>query len=175
VYVNGLIQSNYLNDRLNPPAKAAANSLNTSFESLSLPEGVGIDAVIFAMGTKDGSWVVTKAKDYSEENPTYVVSGKYKGESYETVVNANDVNPGDASSIEMSALMAHLKEKGVIDSVELHPYFVDQDNNLTERGLFEKFDWIPSFTDMYEKNLKNSNYPVMLNIGKILSALNARR
>lgn len=57
---------------------------------------------------------VYRAEDYSADNPIYVIEGSADGKKYKTYMNVNDVNPRNASEVEMAVLHSHLMINGEI-------------------------------------------------------------
>lgn len=66
---------------------------------------------------------VYRAKDYSEENPLYLVKGTDKnGNPYEKTVDVRDVNPSNCSYIELLALSAHTGHNDFMTTAILHDH-----------------------------------------------------
>jgi len=57
---------------------------------------------------------IYRAENYSDDNPVYVIEGVADGKEYKTYMNVNDVNPGNASQVEMGVLHTHLCLTGEI-------------------------------------------------------------
>jgi len=87
-------------------------SPSLSFPDLWLP-GV---AITYMGWNIDGKWLnasVYHSENHSPDNPVYLVKGyNVDGTPFESEINVNDVDPRNASFIEMQALYAHLKMSG---------------------------------------------------------------
>jgi len=64
----------------------------------------------------NGGWIsssVIKHESHTERNPVYIVKGMdINGESYEAVINVNDISPYSMNFLEMMALDGHYMTKG---------------------------------------------------------------
>lgn len=66
---------------------------------------------------------VYRAKDYSEENPLYLVKGTDKnGNPYEKTVDVRTVNPSNCSYLELLALSAHTGHNDFMTTAVLHDH-----------------------------------------------------
>ena len=66
---------------------------------------------------------VYRAKDYSDENPLYLVKGTdQNGNTYEKTVDVRNVNPSNCSYPELLALSAHTGHKDFMATAVLHDY-----------------------------------------------------
>jgi hypothetical protein len=74
---------------------------------------------LFSVGnTFTGTTInVFRVDDFNEGDPVYIVKGIHNGQNYEIVVNIHDLIPNNASEIEITALLTHLREDGIIDEV----------------------------------------------------------
>ncbi len=57
---------------------------------------------------------IYRAENYSSDNPVYVIEGSANGKKYTTYMNVNDVDPRNASLVEMGILHTHLCLTGEI-------------------------------------------------------------
>jgi hypothetical protein len=117
---------------------------------------------------------VYRADEFNENDPTYIVKGIHNDKDYEIFINIFDSNPCSASEIEITALLTHLRENGIIDEVARPVRFWDENDNFASSyPPFEKANYVQLFNDCYRQNLKNRNPYIehILNLEKIVSAL----
>ncbi len=103
-----------------------------------------------------GSASVFKSDTYTEDNPQYVV--KYwdgSGEEQEKIVNPKEVNPSNASYLEMLAYSAYLDEQGyttnAFSDFTMSAMGTDVSVNYDETNINEKVDFkimVKKFMDM---------------------------
>jgi hypothetical protein len=118
---------------------------------------------------------VYKVEDFDEDSPAYLVNGIHNGEDYEVTVNIFELDPCSASEIEITALLTHLREGGVIDEVARPVLIWDDDGSpLDGYRPFEKANYVRLFKECYGQNfgLRNPYVEHVMNLGKIVSALN---
>lgn len=136
---------------------------------------------LFAAGcfVTDSAISVFKADCWSVENPIYRVVGHDRGQKFDLVINANEVNPSSASFAEMSALQSHLLQQGKISSVV--PFFVRSradDGSLIPGAenfsfLHSRLNFVEHFKEMYLRNTSNPWREHANNIGRLLQALDS--
>lgn len=57
---------------------------------------------------------IYRAENYSSDNPIYVIEGSANGKEYKTSMNVKEINPNNASQVEMGILHTHLCLNGEI-------------------------------------------------------------
>jgi hypothetical protein len=118
---------------------------------------------------------IYKADDYQEHSPTYVAKGNSNGKDYEVKLNANCVNPYIANEIEITALLTHFREKGMIDEVlsAKGAFGDDDDDDGDDYSLFAKMNYSRLFSDWYSNSLEKREQSLdqVRNLGKIVSLL----
>ena len=96
------------------------------------------------------------AEDYSEENPVIKVNVTRQGKTEEYRININEVNPRNASEIEMFALCNYADAKGIgtggtFGSWQTLNYYRD---NASHNGYFELAIGIDSFKSVKQNWMK---------------------
>ncbi len=96
------------------------------------------------------------AEDYSEENPVIKVNVTRQGKTEEYRININEVNPRNASEIEMFALCNYADAKGIgtggtFGSWQTLNYYRD---NASHNGYFELANGIDSFKSVKQDWMK---------------------
>lgn len=96
------------------------------------------------------------AEDYSEENPVIKVNVTRQGKTEEYRININEVNPRNASEIEMFALCNYADAKGIgtggtFGSWQTLNYYRD---NASHNGYFELTNGIDSFKSVKQDWMK---------------------
>ena len=96
------------------------------------------------------------AEDYSEENPVIKVNVTRQGKTEEYRININEVNPRNASEIEMFALCNYADAKGIgtggtFGSWQTLNYYRD---NASHNGYFELANGIDSFKSVKQNWMK---------------------
>lgn len=107
------------------------------------------------------------AVDSTDENPIVQVTSNYGGESVTYKVNINEVNPRNASQLEMFALCSYADDVGISDKgtfgsfQQLNVYGINAEHNgycnsLSGYNTFmnEKFDWSDIVSRIMEDYLK---------------------
>ena len=107
---------NALNNRqqnTSPADSTTANPMSTQSKTAVLDSSALISS---STRLPDGGWMnasVFKAENHSEDNPVFLVRGTdSNGKPFETEININNVNPRNASFIEMMALDGYYASKG---------------------------------------------------------------
>lgn len=80
-------------------------------------------------------------------------------------ININDVNPSDASYVEMLALSAHLKTEGKIDGPAgafATMVFNARVKEANERNIYAKEDFMPAMKEMVNDALKDGRMDTYL-------------
>ena len=96
------------------------------------------------------------AEDYSEENPVIKVNVTRQGKTEEYRININEVNPRNASEIEMFALCNYADAKGMgtggtFGSWQTLNYYRD---NASHNGYFELSNGLDSFKSVKQDWMK---------------------
>lgn len=96
---------------------------------------------------------IRKPDDFDPENPAFIVRGKDFGKEFEKLVNVNDIDPTNASFIEMAVLQQNLREKGIIqDTIMLFPHVVDEDGAHSHRiSFFAKKNFVEKLSNLYNR------------------------
>ena len=159
----------------NQPQGFGASSFNDILKSLN-QETTGANGetddestFIWNSLTSANRLLVSKTND---EN-SYIVSGNNQGRDFRTTINTKNVDPTNASLIEMLALQSHLQLKEGIKSVPLQTGFVDPLGNYTEPGYSEKMDFMSLLKGLSERQASNPEQESRLNLDKLISALGA--
>lgn len=87
------------------------------------------------------------------------------GSENEMKININDVNPSDASYVEMLALSAHLKTEGKIDGPAgafATMVFNARVKEANERNIYAKEDFMPAMKEMVNDALKDGRMDTYL-------------
>jgi hypothetical protein len=163
---------------------AASQAQTVDFEiGFSLPAAstknktISVNAeALFSVGNvyADTSINVYKVEDFDEDSPAYLVNGIHNGEEYEVTINIFELDPCSASEIEITALLTHLREKGIIDEVARPVLFWDENGSSAAGCLpFEKANYVHLFDECYRQNfgIRNPYIEHVMNLGKIASAL----
>ncbi|WP_313165881.1 hypothetical protein [Sedimentibacter sp.] len=93
------------------------------------------DEMLYSGGNGTGlSFYIKYAENSSEDNPVVVAKGiDEAGEEFERIININEINPYDATIVEMKILEAYLElNKGDFSSLPLSMHKM----GLNERGNF---------------------------------------
>lgn len=96
------------------------------------------------------------AEDYSEENPVIKVNVTRQGKTEEYLININEVNPRNASEIEMFALCNYADAKGLgtggtFGNWQTLNYYRD---NASHNGYFEMTNGTDSFQSVKQDWVK---------------------
>lgn len=106
---------NYYNSKLNRNTNQVSDSFSaTSCINLYMSDGDTKESALTSVGFPDGGSVsVFKADGYSEENPQYtVIHWDENGEEKKYNINLRQVNPENASYLEMLAYSTYLDISG---------------------------------------------------------------
>ncbi len=122
------------------------------------------------------------AEDYSEENPVIKVNVTRQGKTEEYLININEVNPRNASEIEMFALCNYADAKGMgtggtFGSWQTLNYYRD---NASHNGYFEltnrtdsfksvKQDWMAMVQTMMKDYMEAGLYKQSLDGNRLLN------
>jgi len=126
------------------------------------------------IGNQALNFSVYYSENHSSDNPVYVVKGKnIDGTRFETEVNVNDVDPRNASVVEMQALLAHFKVNG---QTFANPFldtlgFIGTGDNAKNANAFTKLDFLTPLTQMMECQEVNGNWEKYHQCKKLIDAL----
>ena len=123
----------------------------------------------------DGSNVmIFKSDEYSTQNPVLKMSITDKnGKLSERLINANDINPKNASQNEMLALNAHLVEQGKIDDIYTSSVLVGTDTSSVSLEQSDiKRDFIASTRELMNMQKRAGNMEFYYKLEKILELYN---
>jgi len=111
---------------------------------------------------------IRRSKNYSEDNPVYKVKGMANGKKYEKYVNINDINPKNASLVEMGILHTHLSLNGEIPD-GLSRFHCSQEEGETmydKRDYLSRIKWLTdcqfSSNNMIMYSILNTQYKAYL-------------
>ena len=151
--VNGITtgyhQTGYTN---NKTTKAAGTSFSNQLNSVAGNSGKGhivymkTDDMLYSGGNGTGlSFYLKYAEDSTEEDPTIVAKGiDEHGNEFEQTIHVNDINPRNATIVEMRALEAYT-------GVEKRYGFTSLPLSSGNMGLNER----RNFMDMFEKSISD--------------------
>ena len=143
------------------------------------------------MRMPSGGWLnasVYKAEAFSEDSPVMLVKGTNDGTPFELEININDVNPKNASLVELFALDGYNAAMGknvrisvaaAANDAAYRAMLESADDPLGNMDGFTKFDFIPWLrglmeTQLFHKNLEG--YAMYKNaVGSLMELLNDRR
>lgn len=140
------------------------------------------------MRVPGGGWLnasVYKSEAFSEVSPVMLVMGtNVDGTPFEVEININDVNPRNASLVELYALDGYNAAMGKESQISraanhaaLRESLESGDNSLGNLDAFTKFDFIPGLRGMMETQFFHKNmegYTMYKNvIGSLMKILNA--
>lgn len=124
------------------------------------------------------------AAEYTPDNPVIQVTSNYGGEWVSYKVNVNEVDPRNASQIEMFALLSYSDDQGISDGESFGSYnrmkvYTDnakmnghwEGNDNWEDFINAKHDWIDIMTGMTEDYSHAGVYSQYLNAQKLLGTL----
>jgi len=142
------------------PATDFANILGDLRDNFSHTYEVSKDAIVSGglISTRNSgiNASVYYSDKHSSDNPVYVVKGKNAdGTRFETKINVNDVDPRNASFVEMLALQAHLNPSGQPNGFAgITNPFADKE----KADAFTKADFIASMIQMMEWHEANKDW-----------------
>jgi hypothetical protein len=149
--------SNNNSQNTSATASATANSTNNQNQAVQLDSNALVSA---SMRLPGGGWMnasVFKSENHSEDNPVFLVRGTdANGKAFEAEININNVNPRNASFVEMMALDGHFAAKG-------QPLGATRSAAGAMSGLrgsydsFSKFDFLPPLREMMEAQRFHGN------------------
>ena len=137
---------------------------NGTFLDLS-PPPEHADRTVFAGATNmgNGLWVnasVAKVEDFCPENPVFIVSGTdVCGTRFEVTVNVREVDPRNASLIEMYALNAYRSVNG-LRRIPMNIAGVDANGNLTSKvaNAFQTADFLSPLMELIAMQRASGNW-----------------
>lgn len=108
------------------------NEHNRNFGTINLGWS---DGATYAYGTPNGnSFSIYKGEGYSSNEPWMYVNGiDEKGNEYEEKINAKEVNPNDASFVEIMALNSYLVDEGTLKTESLGFFPRENADDLTKQ------------------------------------------
>ena len=105
----------------------------------------------------DGDWIkLRKIANFDPESPVIVAIGVNFGKEFEVAVNINNIDPRNASYVEMAALAALLQEKGIISNTHqittVGKLTFHTDGTVDgRRCFFEKKNFLETLQERYEQ------------------------
>lgn len=116
---------------------------------------------------------VFKAENFSHDNPVMLVKGKdVDGSPFEVEVNINDVNPKNASFIEMFALDGYLAANGKPSSVTRAAAGAMAANNaLSGNNASTKFDFVTPLLEHLETQRFHNNWEAVAWLTPVVDTL----
>ena len=113
--------------------------------------------------------------NYTDKNPLFIVKGKTgDGTYFEEEININNINPKNASFLEMVALSAHLSDKGKYTGDMSFVSALDF-TNKNKVDYFSKRDYISPLESLKDMQQHNRNYESSLKLGSLIDSLLNRR
>jgi len=120
------------------------------------------------MRVPGGGWLnasVYKSESFSESSPVMLVKGtNVDGTPFEVEININDVNPRNASLVELYALDGYNSAMGkdvqisrAASHAALRMSLETDNNSLGNMNAFTKFDFIPGLRGLMETQLFHKN------------------
>lgn len=123
----------------------------------------------------DGANVtIFKSDEYSTQNPVLKMSITDKnGKVSERLINANDIDPKNASQNEMLALNAHLVEQGKIADIYTSSVLIGIDTSSVSLEQSDiKRDFIASTRELMDMQKRAKNIELYYKLEKILALYN---
>ena len=154
-------------------AVALENNLPPTSASIELRSGALVSGGIFTDGGRAMSASVYYSENHSPDNPVYTVRGKnIDGTPFEIDVNINNVDPRNASFIEMQALYAHLETTGqASDRIIMNPFLSVFAGSYTNPDAFTKADFLAPMMQMMEWQEANKNWDGYNHYKKLIDVL----
>ena len=173
------LNTNWLNSSPNvgnQSKQATANNLIFPVPNSSMPHTVlDGDALVSAGFAIPGGWLnasVFKSENFTPENPIMLVKGtNTDGQRFEVEINANDVNPRNASFIELMALDGYFASKGQPLGASRAAAAAMALKEARATDGFTKFDVLPSLTEAMEVQRKNRNWEAFHHLQHIVDTL----
>ena len=148
-----------------------ANPASSQTSTVNLDSSALISA---GMRLPGGGWMnasVFKSESFSDDNPVFLVRGTdTNGRPFESEININNVNPRNASFIEMMALDGYFASKG-------QPLGATRGAVGAMSGIrgsydaFSKFDFLPPLQEMMQAQRVNGNLNGYLQYRNIIDSL----
>jgi len=121
-----------------------------------------------------GGWVnasVFKAEGFSSDNPVMLVRGTdVDGRPFEEIININNVDPREASFIEMFALDGYFAANGKPTGVTRAVASLAGDEALGGNA-FTKFDFVSPLLQLLETQRVNGNWDAFFQLNPIVDTL----
>ena len=134
------------------------------------------NALVSAGFAIPGGWLnasVFKSENFTSDNPVMLVKGtNTDGMRFEVEINANEVNPRNASFIEMMALDGYFASKGQslgTTRAAASAMAIKEARGGTDG--FSKFDFLPSLTEAMEVQRQNRNWEAFHYLQHIVDTL----
>lgn len=104
------------------------------------------------------SILVNKSEEYTEDNHIFIVKWTDKdGNTYEKKINANKINPKNASFVEMSVLHTDLSLKGDILGDIAGTFTIGNIFPAGKLSIFEKMDFMTPLKWYMDSQFNNGN------------------
>lgn len=150
-------------------------------ESKAVGDPIGMTMMRFGNTNQHYGMVASYSAESTSENPIILVSSNYGGKNVTYEVNINEVNPRNASQLEMFALSSYMDDQGMTDGGSFGTYSKvkyyglnasENGYNINIDDVMEKTDWIGMLKEMMSLYFDNSQtYAQGLDCKKILDVL----
>ena len=150
-------------------------------ESKAVGEPIGMTMMRFGNTNQHYGMVASYSIESTSDNPIILVSSNYGGKNVTYEVNINEVNPRNASQLEMFALSSYMDDQGITDGgsfgtySKMKYYGLNASNNgynINIDDVTEKTDWIDMLNEMMRLYFGNSQtYAQGIECQKILNVL----
>lgn len=169
------------NNTFNFPAGAGAgapNAVPANSFPINIPTNtvLHIDALVSGgMRLPGGGWLnasVFKAESFTPENPVMLVKGTdTDGSTFEVEINANEINPRNASFIELFALDGYFASKGQHLRSAREAGLAMSTKDIPGVSGFTRFDFLPSLTEAMEIQLEHRNWEAFRQLQHVVDTL----
>ena len=142
---------------------------------------IGLTMMRFGNTNQHYGMVASYSAESTSENPVIRVSSNYGGKNVAYDVRINEIDPRNASQLEMFALSSYMDDQGITDGGSFGTYSKmkyfglnasENGYNINIDDVMEKTDWIGMLKEMMSLYFDNSQtYAQGLDCKKILDAL----
>ena len=161
-------------------ASATAHNNHKNVPSNKLPNISSLGEVpLFAQFPINGSIgaEVFWSSNSNAKNPTVIVKGtNIDGSNFKVEVAINDINPSNASTVEMIALNGYLAYNGN-SRLPLWLHKISERSSKISTGIdaFKPLNFLSAFNNHIKTQLHNRNFEVVMNLQNSLNAIPSLR